>query len=99
MTPRGVELTDSWANAIQYAFSMNVARRNGLIALIVGSLLTLTNQFDVILSGSLTLWLGVKILINFLTPFVVSSTSAVLNRQSCAPHSHLNDGDGVGRRP
>lgn len=68
-------------NAIRYVFTREVLRRNSLIALGVGCLLTLANQFDVLWSGPFTQRLGAKVFINFLVPFVVSSASAAMNRQ------------------
>ncbi len=60
-----------------------VFKRNLVIALIVGSLLTVANQFEVILRGSISVSLLVKICLNFAIPFVVSSVSAYVNR--CGP--------------
>lgn len=48
-------------------------RRTALIALAVGSWLTLVNQADVLLSQPLTTLLLVKVALNFLTPFVVAN--------------------------
>ncbi|MBX6762997.1 MAG: nitrate/nitrite transporter NrtS [Rubrobacteraceae bacterium] len=48
-------------------------RRTGAIALIVGTWLTLFNQGDVLWSGDLGGGLWVKVLLNYLTPFVVSN--------------------------
>ena len=52
-------------------------------ALILGSVLTVANQFDVILRGSIHASLLVKICLNFVIPFAVSSVSAYANR--CGP--------------
>ncbi len=68
---------------VRYSFSGRVFKRNLLIALLVGALLTLANQFDVILRGPAHGSLVVKICLNFLIPFVVSSVSAFANR--CGP--------------
>jgi hypothetical protein len=68
-------------SAIRYTFTRDVCRRNCLIAFGVGCLLTLANQFDVLLGGPLTWRLGMKVFVNFLIPFVVASTSAAVNRQ------------------
>lgn len=68
---------------VRYVFSGRVFKRNVLIALLVGALLTLTNQSDVILRGPMHRNLLVKIGLNFLIPFVVSSVSAYANR--CGP--------------
>ncbi len=69
--------------AIRYAVSGRVFKRNLLIALIVGILLTLANQVDVILHGPVHAGLLMKICLNFVIPFVVSSVSAYANR--CGP--------------
>ncbi len=50
------------------------------MALIVGSLLTVANQYDLILRGSIHAILLTKICLNFAIPFVVSSASAYANR-------------------
>lgn len=55
-------------------------RGGSLIALMVGFLLTLANQFDVLWSEPITPRLMAKVILNFLIPFVVSSTSAAMNR-------------------
>lgn len=68
-------------SAIRYVFTRDVFRRSGFITLVVGCLLTLANQFDVLFSGPYTLRLGVKIVLNFLIPFAVSSVSAAMNRK------------------
>jgi hypothetical protein len=68
------------ADGIRYVLSGDVLKRNLLIALAVGSLLSLTNQLDVILNRGFTARLVMKIVFNFLIPFCVSSASALLNR-------------------
>jgi hypothetical protein len=71
----------SW---LPYAFSRPVLRRNMLIALFVGCALSLSNQYDAFLSRQFTSKLAVKVLMNFIIPFAVSTVSAVLNRsKSC----------------
>ena len=64
-----------------YVFSRPVLKRSFLIALVVGSILSLANQSDVIARGPFTLLLGMKLFFNFLVPFTVSSVSAVMNRE------------------
>ncbi len=70
------------SSTLGYIFTRSVFRCNCLLALVVGCLRTLTNQLDVLLSQPFTALLGLKIVFNFLIPFAVSSTSAVLNRRS-----------------
>jgi hypothetical protein len=72
--------SDAW----RYVFSSEVLKRNGLLALVVGCLLTLTNQLDVLLTHPFTPLFAMKIFFNFLIPFVVSSAAAALNRR-CPP--------------
>ncbi len=55
-------------------------RRTGLVALIVGSWLTAFNLGDLLLHGPLTLALTVKILLNYLTPFVVANLGLISRR-------------------
>lgn len=66
---------------IQYVFKKDVFIRNGLMALVVGALLTLANQMDVMLTEPFSLRLGTKVCFNFLIPFLVSSVSAAINRR------------------
>jgi hypothetical protein len=66
---------------IRYAFSREVFRRNCVISAVVGCLLTITNQVDVLLAQSFSFRMGTKIFFNFLIPLVVSSTSALINRK------------------
>lgn len=80
-------MTSSSANAkplagsIGYVFSREVFKRNCVLAAVVGCLLTIANQLDVLLAQPFSLRLGTKIFFNFLIPFVVSSTSALINRK------------------
>lgn len=67
---------------LRYIFSGSVAKRSLAIAVVVGCLLSITNQADVLLQEGLTPRVGVKILMNFFIPFAVSSVSALLNRNS-----------------
>jgi hypothetical protein len=69
------------AEALRYVFSRGVLRRNLLIALVVGTLLSAANQWDVVLREPMSARLGAKIFFNFVIPFVVSSVSAALNRK------------------
>jgi len=67
-------------DGIRYILRPDVLRRNCLLAIIVGCLLTAANQLDVLLTGPFTYRLAIKILANFLIPLVVSSISALINR-------------------
>jgi hypothetical protein len=68
------------SGALSYALSWAVAKKSLMIAAIVGCLLSLANQGDVLLSQPFTARIGIKLFLNFLIPFTVSSVSAVLNR-------------------
>ena len=67
-------------SALAYVFSGPVLRRNLTIALIVGCVLSIANQYDLLLRVPLTASLLVKLFFNFLVPFIVSSSSAAVNR-------------------
>jgi hypothetical protein len=67
---------------LRYILSGSVAKRSLAIAGVVGCLLSVTNQGDVMLLEGLTPRVGIKVLMNFFIPFAVSSVSALLNRTS-----------------
>ena len=73
---------------LRFVFSRELLRRNLLIALVVVGLLSLANQFDVILRESFTTRLGLRLFFNFLIPLAVSSVSAAINREA-APRCSL----------
>jgi hypothetical protein len=52
-------------------------RRTTRIALVVGTILTLINQADVLLSGEATALTAVKIPLNFVVPFIVSNLGVI----------------------
>ncbi|HSM88236.1 MAG TPA: hypothetical protein VLT16_18920 [Candidatus Limnocylindrales bacterium] len=54
-------------------------RRGLAIAAPVGTILSATNQYDVIAHAQFTPRLWVKLLLNFTIPFTVSMVSAALN--------------------
>jgi len=66
--------------ALRYVLRKEVVRRCGLIAIVVGCVLTAANHYDALLFGPFTAKLAAKIAVNFIVPFVVSSTSAAMNR-------------------
>ncbi len=80
MTP-SYEAAKTRSGALRYVFGPAVFKRNCLLAAIVGCLLTIANQLDVLLAQPFTVRLGTKILFNFLIPFAVSTTSALINRR------------------
>jgi hypothetical protein len=68
-----------------YMLQPNVLKRSSTIALVVGVALSAINQADVILYGPLTRVLALKLGLNFVVPFVVSSVSAAANRPGSDP--------------
>jgi len=67
-------------SGLRYAFTRPAIARNMTIALVVGLLLTAANHYEVLLRGPYTRTLLVKVIFNFLIPFLVSSVSAAVNR-------------------
>lgn len=70
----------SRSGSMSYVFSREVFRRNCVLAAVVGCLLTVANQLDVLLAQPFSFRLGTKIFFNFLIPFAVSSTSALIRK-------------------
>jgi nucleoside recognition membrane protein YjiH len=56
-------------------------RRTGSIALVVGTWLTLFNQGDVIWDGQVGGWIWIKIVLNYLTPFLVANLGLLSKRR------------------
>lgn len=54
-----------------------VFRRSLAMSVVVGSILTLINQGDVLLRGSITVLVVLKICLTYLVPFCVSTMSAL----------------------
>ena len=61
---------------LHYWFRRDTVARALKVAGIVGPILTLINQYDLILSGELSLRLFFKIFLTFLVPYSVSSFSS-----------------------
>lgn len=60
-------------DALRLFLSGVTVRAAGPVALVVGTLLSAVNQGGVLLNGDLTVGVGVKVGVNYLTPFVVTS--------------------------
>ncbi len=73
--------TGERVSALRYILGWSVAKKSLIIALVVGCVLSVANQFDVILREPLNARLAAKIFMNFVIPFVVASISAVANRK------------------
>ena len=67
---------DAW----QYCAQPTRLRRTVMIALVVGTILTMINQGDVFLSGSATVATVVKTALNYVVPFVVSNLGVLSGR-------------------
>ena len=59
-------------------------RRTLAVALVVGTVLTLVNQGDVIISGEVDLAVALKIAANYLIPWCVSSIGYMSARRASA---------------
>ena len=73
-------MSQTQPSTLTFIFRPPVVWRNLAIAAIVGCILSVANQFDVILRGPINARLYLRIAFNFLVPFVVSSVSAAANR-------------------
>lgn len=73
---------DAVVGAVRYCCRPNHLRRTARIALIVGVVLTVINQLDVILEGEATALTAAKAGMNFLVPFVVSNLGLLSGRPS-----------------
>jgi hypothetical protein len=61
---------------LHYWFIKETVLRACKVAAIVGPILTMINQYDVLLHGNLSLHLFMKILLTFMVPYSVSSFSS-----------------------
>jgi hypothetical protein len=57
-------------------------RKTTRIALVVGTILTLINQADVVLAGDATARTGVKIALNYVTPLIVSNLGLLAGKRA-----------------
>ncbi|MDQ3423259.1 MAG: hypothetical protein M3510_07735 [Actinomycetota bacterium] len=58
-----------------------------LVALVVGTVLSVVNQGDVVAQGMAGLTVGLKVIANYAIPFLTSSTGALLAvRDRSVPH-------------
>ena len=78
-------LADAWRSVRRPI----VFRRCATIALAVGTLLSIVNQGDAIVAGQFDLRVALKIVANYVIPFVVSNLGAMTS---------LPPREGVGRR-
>lgn len=76
----GVGVIRRVRDAVAYCAVPVRLRRTSTIALVVGTILTLLNQGDVIVSGSATDATAIKAGLNYLVPFVVSNLGLLSGR-------------------
>jgi hypothetical protein len=71
-----------------------ILRRSAVVALVVGTILSVVNQWGVVTSGNATAATWARIATNYLTPFVVSSVGAfsALRASTPAPGGEAEQG-------
>ena len=79
-TPGRPTATAWFIDACLYCAKPARLRRTAMIALVVGTILTLLNQGDVILGGNATGATAVKAALNYVVPFVVSNLGMLSGR-------------------
>ena len=84
----------NWKLVGAYAFSEGVPRRSLLVALIVGTVLNLINQGDMLLAGQRLDF--AKLVLTYLVPYIVSTYGAVSFRLHAAQGQPSNRVAGVG---
>jgi hypothetical protein len=67
---------------VAYACSWSVVKRNAYIAVLVGCVLSLINQYDAFAAHGFTPKLAVRVGLNFAIPFSVATISALVNRRT-----------------
>jgi hypothetical protein len=72
-------------DSLAYCLRRRHLRRTLRIALVVGIVLTLVNQGDVIVGGDATAATGVKMALNFMVPFIVSNLGLLGGRRLPEP--------------
>ena len=76
------ETGPAWRSALAPCRSPANLRRTIRIALVVGCVLTLINQADVIVRGDATALTAVKIGLNFVAPFIVSNLGVIAGNRT-----------------
>ena len=68
--------------ALRICFRREHLRRTIRIALVVGTILTIINQADVILGGDATTLTWVKVGLNYCVPFIVSNLGLLAGKRA-----------------
>lgn len=66
----------------------SLVRRSAAISLIVGTLLTLINQYGALTNGTISASLAWKVPLNYAVPYTVATVSAVLNARVYPENRH-----------
>ncbi len=82
--PEGVQVLRSITEALHYCGQRARLRRTLTIAIVVGTILTLGNQGDVLLAGGASTVTALKVATNYLTPFIVSNLGLLSGRSGAA---------------
>ncbi len=102
-TPTGGETAlDGIAAALAYCLRPAHLRSTVLVALVVGTILTLVNQSDAIFAGAMSLAFAAKVAANYVIPFIVSNLGLLSGRPAPAPAvapDPLSQFHGDGREP
>ncbi len=102
-TPIGPETDpDGIAAAIAYCLRPAHLRRTAMVALVVGTILTLVNQSDTVFAGAMSLAFAAKVGANYVIPFIVSNLGLLSGRPTPAPAvapDPLSQFHGDGREP
>jgi hypothetical protein len=81
-TPEGYARIDAMREALRICFRREHLRRTVKIALVVGTILTLINQLDVVLRGDATGITWVKTGLNYCVPFIVSNLGLLAGKRA-----------------
>ena len=84
LSRRGAEVQFHWQTRLTRVCTPRIIRKALIAAVVVGSLLVGLNQGDLILSGQLTLRVGLKSLLTPVIPFCVTLLGAFLNSTTTA---------------
>jgi hypothetical protein len=76
-------------DALRICFQRVHLRRTIIIALVVGTILTLINQLDVIIRGNAETLTWVKCSLNYCVPFIVSNLGLLAGKRAEAERGEL----------
>jgi hypothetical protein len=82
MTTRSARSRLTIKESLRVCMRREHLRRTVRIALVVGTILTLINQADVILSGDATAITWIKAVLNYCVPFIVSNLGLLAGKRA-----------------